>query len=169
MIRIRQVVDKPFLLTGASTLCSRLIKKWGNQEQLADPGWVFPKPSAICQADVGSIGIPNARANAIREFANGVERQFIAFDGTMDLDLFLRRTESLPGIGKWTANYIAMRTLNEPDAFPSGDLGLEKALQRAEIVGPSSKTSAKKMLQKAENWRPWRSYATMVLWQSLAH
>jgi DNA-3-methyladenine glycosylase II len=80
----------------------------------------------------------------------------IKFEGVVDSDAFLHRLCEIPGIGKWTAQYVAMRALGEPDAFPSADLGLLRAL----ALG-----AARELEQHAEAWRPWRAYAAMYLWR----
>ena len=80
----------------------------------------------------------------------------IRFDGRLDSETLLTRLREIPGIGDWTAQYVAMRALGEPDAFPSGDLGLLRALGLG---------TAKELERRAEAWRPWRAYAAMYLWR----
>jgi AraC family transcriptional regulator of adaptative response / DNA-3-methyladenine glycosylase II len=99
--------------------------------------------------------MPAARAATIRSLARSVCDGRIRFDGVTDVDDFVARLCEIPGIGKWTAQYIAMRALGEPDAFPSGDLGLLRSL---------GLTTARDLERRAETWRPWRAYATMYLW-----
>jgi len=81
----------------------------------------------------------------------------ISFDGGADSEALLARLCEIPGIGKWTAQYVAMRALGEPDAFPSGDLGLLRALDLE---------NARELERRAEAWRPWRAYAAMYLWST---
>jgi AraC family transcriptional regulator of adaptative response / DNA-3-methyladenine glycosylase II len=95
---------------------------------------------------VAAIGLPRARAHAIRAAAE-------AFSSASPPNN-IHALRKLPGIGDWTAQYIAMRAFNEPDAFPAGDLGLIRAAGRD-------------VVKKAEEWRPWRAYATMHFWMSL--
>jgi 3-methyladenine DNA glycosylase/8-oxoguanine DNA glycosylase len=99
--------------------------------------------------------MPGARAETIRGLARVVCNGRIRFDGVTDCDAFLTRLCEIPGIGKWTAQYVAMRALGEPDAFPSGDLGLLRALDLE---------SSAELERRAEAWRPWRAYAAMFLW-----
>jgi 3-methyladenine DNA glycosylase/8-oxoguanine DNA glycosylase len=80
----------------------------------------------------------------------------IKFEGVVDSDAFLNRLCEIPGIGKWTAQYVAMRALREPDAFPSSDIGLLRAM---------SLESSRELENRAEAWRPWRAYAAMYLWK----
>jgi AraC family transcriptional regulator of adaptative response / DNA-3-methyladenine glycosylase II len=107
---------------------------------------------------IASIGLPNARAASLRNLAAVVVRGEIDLEPGADVVETLSKLIDLPGIGPWTADYIAMRALHWPDAFPHGDLGLMKAMNA---------TSAKVLESEAENWRPWRAYAAMHLWQSL--
>src|SRR5205823_2252390 len=99
-----------------------------------------------------------ARAHCIRSFARAVCDGVIAFAGVSDVDDFRARLCELPGIGDWTAQYVAMRALGEPDAFPSSDLGLFHATG---IHHP------RKLEERAQSWRPWRAYAAMYLWQGV--
>jgi AraC family transcriptional regulator of adaptative response / DNA-3-methyladenine glycosylase II len=107
-------------------------------------------------ADYSTIGLPAARAESIRRLALAVERRELSFTGVADPAQWMERFRALPGIGEWTAQYVAMRALGEPDAFPAADLGLLRA---------SGAASPKQLEQRAEQWRPWRAYAAMHLWQ----
>jgi AraC family transcriptional regulator of adaptative response / DNA-3-methyladenine glycosylase II len=106
----------------------------------------------------GGLGLPNARAESLRSLASAVARREIDLDPGIDPTAVVARLVELPGIGPWTAEYIAMRALRWPDAFPAADLGLMKA------VGLKS---ARAVENAAERWRPWRAYAAMHLWKSL--
>ncbi len=108
---------------------------------------------------MGSIGMPRQRAQALRALAAAVADGRLPLDGALELDPIVAKLRELPGVGEWTAQYIAMRALGEPDAFPAGDLGLRKALgRRGEPI------SAARLRARAERWRPWRAYAAMWLW-----
>ena len=102
------------------------------------------------------MGMPGARAATIRALAQAVCDGRISFEGIVASDDFLNRLSEIPGIGKWTAQYVAMRALGEPDAFPSGDLGLLRALDLK---------NSRELESRAQAWRPWRAYATMYLWK----
>jgi AraC family transcriptional regulator of adaptative response / DNA-3-methyladenine glycosylase II len=106
-------------------------------------------------ADLASIGLPQARAESIRSLARAASQRQLSFDGIVETPEFLARLCEIPGIGQWTAQYVAMRALREPDAFPCGDLGL---LHAAKL------TSASELSKRSEAWRPWRAYAVMYLW-----
>jgi AraC family transcriptional regulator of adaptative response / DNA-3-methyladenine glycosylase II len=103
-----------------------------------------------------ALGIIGARARSILALAQAVAGRKLALSFAANVEDQIEALMSLPGIGPWTAQYIAMRALQWPDAFPSGDLVLLKA----------SKASEKQLKQRAEAWRPWRSYAAHYLWQS---
>jgi AraC family transcriptional regulator of adaptative response / DNA-3-methyladenine glycosylase II len=117
---------------------------------------LFPRAEDLAEADIARIGLPKARAEAITALARSVIEKRLRFDSPQDPTDLQSRLKEIPGIGEWTAQYIAMR-LGDPDAFPAGDLGVKHALS---IAGES------KITQRAEAWRPWRAYAVMYLWQS---
>ena len=102
-----------------------------------------------------ALGLTRARAATISALARAVCERQISFEGIMDVEAFLARLCEVPGIGTWTAQYIAMRALGEPDAFPAGDIALLRAMEV---------TSARELERRAEAWRPWRAYAVMYLW-----
>jgi AraC family transcriptional regulator, regulatory protein of adaptative response / DNA-3-methyladenine glycosylase II len=168
-LAVRAILGQQVTVKGATTLTGRLVEKFGkplcsptkNQNHLpAIPGLthIFPAPDAIAEADVASIGLPAARAESLRALARAVAANRIAFTGVVDAADFRRQLCELPGIGSWTAEYVAMRALRDPDAFPSSDLGLLKA---AGIKSP------RELEARAEPWRPWRAYAAMCLWTGL--
>jgi AraC family transcriptional regulator of adaptative response / DNA-3-methyladenine glycosylase II len=105
------------------------------------------------------LGLTTARAATIIALARTIETGAIRLDASADVERTIAELQELPGIGAWTAQYIAMRALAWPDAFPHTDLGVKKAL---------GQTSHKQVLAMAEQWKPWRAYATIHLWQSLA-
>jgi DNA-3-methyladenine glycosylase II len=109
----------------------------------------------LAEAKLTSIGLPGARAETIRAFARAVRDGQIRFEGIVEAEHFMKRLCEIPGIGKWTAQYVAMRALGEPDALPGGDLGLMRAL---------GLESARELEPRSETWRPWRAYAAMYLW-----
>jgi len=119
----------------------------------------FPTPARLARADLAKIGLPRARAGALNALAAEVAEGRLQFDQLGDLDQAVPRLTALPGIGAWTAQYIAMRGLSEPDAFPAGDLGVVRALTR-----PGRKPAAGAIEARAEAWRPWRAYAVIALW-----
>jgi AraC family transcriptional regulator, regulatory protein of adaptative response / DNA-3-methyladenine glycosylase II len=123
----------------------------------------FPSAAAIAAADPDALGLTRSRARALVGLCAALA------DGTLDLDPGADRDEArarllaLPGIGPWTAEYVAMRALGDPDAFPATDLGVRRAVERAGLPGDPAAVAA-----LAERWRPWRAYAVQHLWASLA-
>jgi AraC family transcriptional regulator of adaptative response / DNA-3-methyladenine glycosylase II len=162
---VRAILGQQVSVRGASTLAGRLVREFGKPVAGAPGGLshLFPSPAQLADCDVASIGLPRARAAAIRGFAGAIANGELVLDGARGLDDAVARLAELPGIGAWTAQYIAMRALGEPDAFPAGDLALRKALASGDA--PISAVQAERA---AEEFRPWRSYAAMALWRSLA-
>jgi AraC family transcriptional regulator, regulatory protein of adaptative response / DNA-3-methyladenine glycosylase II len=153
---VRAILGQQITVAGATTLAGRLARQFGKLVPAANGlTHVFPGAEILADAEIAGIGLPRARAETIRAFARAVLDQRISFEGSLDGQEFLRRLRSIPGIGVWTAQYIAMRTLGDPDAFPSGDLGLLRKLRLR---------SSSELERRAELWRPWRAYATMYLW-----
>ncbi|HYL62597.1 MAG TPA: AlkA N-terminal domain-containing protein [Candidatus Methylomirabilis sp.] len=155
-LAVRAILGQQVTVKGASTLAGRLVQAFGKEFNGA-PGLthLFPRPGVLADAKLASIGLPAARAETIRALARAVCDGRISFEGVVETEQFLARLCEIPGIGRWTAQYVAMRALGEPDAFPAGDLGLAHALELH---------SAREMEERARAWRPWRAYATMYLW-----
>ncbi|MGB0012733.1 MAG: AlkA N-terminal domain-containing protein [Candidatus Sulfotelmatobacter sp.] len=155
-LAVRAILGQQVSVKGATTLAGRLVKTFGEKFIGAtDLTHVFPEPSALADANFAGIGLPKARSETIRSLARAVCAGRIRFDGVTDSGEFLSRLCEIPGIGEWTAQYVAMRALGEPDAFPSTDLGLMRAMHL---------DSAHELERLAETWRPWRSYAAIHLW-----
>ena len=157
-LAVRAILGQQVSVKGASTLAGRLVQAFGTP---LDCGGglthIFPTSAALAAANYAAIGLTVARAEAIRQLALATHRGEIVFAGVVDPSRFMQRLRTLPGIGEWTAQYIAMRALSEPDAFPAGDLWLLRA---------SGSAGPKQLEKLAEAWRPWRAYAAMHLWQT---
>jgi 3-methyladenine DNA glycosylase/8-oxoguanine DNA glycosylase len=164
-VAVRAVLGQQISVAGARTLAGRLAALCGRPlpKTLARPGLthVFPSPGDVAEADVASVGLPRARAAALKAFARAVADGSFVLAAPNGLAEFEERLTALPGFGPWTAHVVALRALGEGDAFPDGDLGLVKAMERAGI--PKDRIAA-----RAERWRPYRAYATLHLWASLA-
>ncbi len=158
---VRAVLGQQVSVAAGRTLASRLVERAGRALPDGREGLthVFPTPEALARADLNGIGVTGARLAAIRTLARAVtERQldFGAPVGEVTVALM-----ALPGIGAWTAQYIALRALGEPDAFPAAD----SVLRRMAAEGGKSLTP-RALGAQAETWRPWRSYAVMHLWRA---
>jgi AraC family transcriptional regulator, regulatory protein of adaptative response / DNA-3-methyladenine glycosylase II len=157
---VRAILGQQVTVRGATTLSGRLVNKFGHAFALSNGlTHIFPEPEVLAEADIASIGLPQARAQTIREFARFVLDHKVSFEGVFNSEALLQRLCSIQGIGRWTAQYVAMRAFGDPDAFPSGDLGLLRGL---------GLKSVRALERRAEVWRPWRAYATMYIWSCSA-
>lgn len=152
----RAILGQQITVRGATALAGRIARSFGQPFSAANGlTHLFPTPEALANAKLTSVGLPSKRAETVHAFARAVRDGQISFERIIDSDAFLAQLCKIPGIGAWTAQYVAMRALGEPDAFPSHDLGLLRAL---------GLTSSRELEKRAEAWRPWRAYASMYLW-----
>ena len=161
---VRAILGQQVSVRGATTLAGRLVRRCGEPLRGEMPEGLthlFPRPERLARADLSSIGMPGARVEAVRTLARAVARGDLRLDGALELEETLARMRALPGLGPWTAGYVAMRGLCEPDGFPYGDLGLRRAVSTN--GRPVSSASLDRM---ADAWRPWRAYAAMHLWSA---
>lgn len=161
-LAVRAILGQQITVQGATTLSGRLVRRFGTPVSLGDDPaltHLFPSPAVLAHADLTTIGLPRARAEAIRGLAAAVAAGELVLDAPQGLDEAMPRLRALPGIGEWSAHYIAMRALREPDAFPATDLGLRRA-----VAGDGAPVSDVVLRRMAEAWRPWRAYAAMYLW-----
>jgi AraC family transcriptional regulator, regulatory protein of adaptative response / DNA-3-methyladenine glycosylase II len=162
-VATRAILGQQVSVAAARTLAGRFAAAFGTpiETPFAALSTTFPAAERIARlapAKVASIGLPGARARTILGMARAIERGDIELAPNVDIERMLERLRALPGIGEWTAQYIGMRALAWPDAFPHTDLGVMKALK---LKDP------RRVLAAAEAWRPWRAYAVMHLWRSL--
>ncbi len=166
-LAFRAVLGQQVSVAGAGTLAGRLVRARGEAlpETLADGSLthLFPDPDAVAGLEPGEIGLPAARHGALVGLAQALKSGGIALDPGADRDIVRHRLLSLTGIGPWTASYVVMRALGDPDAFLPTDLGVRRALARMGCAGGLRRIEA-----RAESWRPWRSYAVQHLWAGLA-
>lgn len=165
-VAVRAIVGQQVSVKGATTLVARLAKACGdNYSACGNPelNLVFPSPEAVAQSSLSGLGITTRRIDAIRELALALTAGELRFDGNMDTATFVERITRIPGIGPWTAQYVALRALNDPDAFPHADLILLRA-----ATADGTTLTPKELLNRAEQWRPWRAYAVMLLWRHYA-
>jgi AraC family transcriptional regulator of adaptative response / DNA-3-methyladenine glycosylase II len=158
---VRAILGQQVTVAAASTLAGRLAKKHGERISVPDSGGltvVFPTPHVL--AGIRLTGLPRVRARAIRSLAQAVVSGRVTLSGTEEetLDSLVR----IRGIGEWTAQYIAMRALRQPDAFPVNDLVLLRSAGRGRPL------TAAALRKRAEQWRPWRAYAALLLWRDSA-
>jgi AraC family transcriptional regulator of adaptative response / DNA-3-methyladenine glycosylase II len=157
-LAVRAVLGQQVSVAAGRGLAERLALRHG--EPLPRPAGglslLFPTPERLATAEI--TGMPAARARALGALARAV-RNGLALDERRDVPATRAALLELPGIGPWTVEYIAMRALRDPDAFPAGDLVLRNAL---------GGISARELLARADAWRPWRAYAAMHLWSAAA-
>jgi AraC family transcriptional regulator of adaptative response / DNA-3-methyladenine glycosylase II len=163
-LAVRAVLGQQITVQGARTLAGRLVERFGDvlAERRGELTHLFPAPAALVDAPLESIGLPQARAETIRLLARTVT-EGLDLAPTSAPDEVRARLLAIPGIGPWTVEYVAMRALRDPDAFPAADLGLRQALA---VNGRPA--SAADVERRSAGWRPWRAYAAAHLWQSLA-
>ena len=165
-VAVRAILGQQVSVAAARTLAARLVQQHGTTLDSAPlPGLdrLFPTPEALAEADLRALGVTGARAETVRGMARAVLDGRVDFRAEQPLDAFVARWVALPGIGEWTAHYMAMRALSHPDAFPAADLILRRAAaQGGDALGTKALTAL------AEAWRPWRAYAVIHLWRASA-
>jgi AraC family transcriptional regulator of adaptative response / DNA-3-methyladenine glycosylase II len=154
---VRAIVGQQVSVAAARTVLGRLAAAYGEELTEADGGLThrFPAPEALAELDPGSLPFPRRRAEALRALARLVAAGELHLDPGADPEDTRARLMAIPGVGGWTASYIAMRALADPDVFLPSDIGIRHALAR---LGAGA---------DPRRWRPWRSYAVMHLWRSL--
>ena len=162
-IAMRAIIGQQVSVAAARTLTARLAQAFGEALPAgfaAGMSHLFPTPDALADADLTAIGLTRTRAQTVRTVARAVLDGRVDFHGERTLEDFIARWVVLPGIGPWTASYIALRALGHPDAFPADDLVLQKA-----VPTDGTRMTAKALTARAEAWRPWRGYAVMQVWK----
>ena len=161
-LAIRAVLGQQITVPAAVRLASRLVATYG--EPLARPSLglshFFPRPEVLAQADLRILGMPKSRAETLSAVAAARLENPEIFANNCGLEEAVQRFRAIRGVGEWTAQYIALRQLREPDAFPASDLGVMRALTDERGLRPK----ADEVLARAERWRPWRAYAAQHLW-----
>ena len=166
-LSVRAILGQQITVGAASGLAGKLVAAHGETLKHAEANalgltHVFPAPARLAAADFATLGMPRTRASALSALAAAVVADPQLFGARQGLDDAITRLRALPGIGEWTAQYIAMRELREPDAFPAADIGLLRAMADPAGVRPRPN----ELLARAEAWRPWRAYAALHLWAS---
>jgi len=162
-LAVRAILGQQVSVRAATTIAGRIAHAFGAPlDGTAPPGLThcFPPPAALAEAPLERVGLTRARADAVRFLAAAVRDGTLDFERLGELDTAVETLCRLPGIGPWTAQYVAMRALGEPDALPAGDLGVRRALAvRGRLP------TLREVEVRAEAWRPWRAYAVMALWR----
>jgi AraC family transcriptional regulator of adaptative response / DNA-3-methyladenine glycosylase II len=161
-LAVRAVLGQQITVAAATRLAGRLVQAYGTPYSADGLSHVFPRPERLADADLATLGMPRARAKALSALARAVVADPHIFGARRSLEEAIERLRNLDGIGEWTAQYIAMRQLREPDAFPAADIGLLRAMADAHGARPTPA----ELTMRAERWRPWRAYAALHLWVS---
>lgn len=163
---VRAVLGQQVTVKAARTLAQRLVNRWGTPIATPWPSLthLFPAPEVLANASeqvLGEQGITRQRQAAIRALAQGVFTGSLRLEPTAPPDATIAALKALPGIGDWTAHYIAMRALHWPDAFPAGDVALHHALGLRHL---GLREATREAERRAQGWRPWRAYAVIRAW-----
>jgi AraC family transcriptional regulator, regulatory protein of adaptative response / DNA-3-methyladenine glycosylase II len=162
-LAVRAILGQQVTVRGATTLAGRLAQDFGEPLRCANTfglTHLFPQPGVLAKAQIR--GLPQLRTQSIRALAQATLDGRINFDNRLPIDNLLKRFTDIQGIGDWTAHYVAMRALGDPDAFPANDLVLLRMAGERKTLTPAA------LLKRAEAWRPWRAYAAMLLWRAAA-
>jgi AraC family transcriptional regulator of adaptative response / DNA-3-methyladenine glycosylase II len=169
-LAVRAILGQQVTVHAATRIAARLVEAFGDDVETPVAGLRKLWPSAerlasLDPAQVAATGIIASRARAIVTLAAEIAAGRLRLEPSADIAATLAALEALPGVGPWTAQYIAMRALAWPDAFPHPDVAVMKAMNGGQVAG--DRRQVKALLAKTEAWRPWRSYAVMHLWKSL--
>ena len=159
-IAVRAIVGQQVSVKGATTVMGRIAAQYGDD---SPQGLCFPRAEALALLDTTTLSMPRKRAQAIKDMSAAVAAGDIRFDADVSTENLVEQLTAIKGIGPWTAQYISMRALNDPDAFLDGDLVLLRVAK--DYLGIGSRAE---LLDRAEQWRPWRAYAGMHLWRAAA-
>lgn len=154
---VRAVLGQQVSVAAARTLAHRLLTRFGTP--LPGGARLFPDAAALLAADLAAVGLTRARVATLRSMATALLEGRVDFAPGQSLDGFVGRWTALPGIGAWTAHYLALRVLGHPDAFPADDLVLRRA-----AAGGAAPATGRALAGRAQAWRPWRAYAAVHLW-----
>ena len=169
-LTVRAILGQQVSVKAATTLAGRIAARYGEPVSLPVSlsgrrgiilDRLFPTPQRLARARFRSLGLVTSRAETIRRVAAAAVSGEIRFDETQEPDELRANLLAIRGIGEWTAEYVAMRALKYPDAFPASDLGLLKAVESNRKLKPNE------LKARARAWRPWRAYAALLLWGSL--
>ena len=163
-VAARAVLGQQVSVAAATTLARRLVDRFGAHLDGMPEGLdrQFPAPQALLDAPLESIGLPRTRAATLRAVAQACADGRLDFSRAQPLDHFVQQAVALPGIGPWTAHYMALRAMGMPDAFPAGDLILQQ------VLGEGQRLSERETERRSQPWRPWRAYAVLHLWHLAA-
>jgi AraC family transcriptional regulator of adaptative response / DNA-3-methyladenine glycosylase II len=164
-LAVRAILGQQVSVAAARKLAAQLTEGYGTTIDGSGGGiagltHLFPTPERLARSTLTAVRMPGQRKSAIRSLASAAAKQPALLTAGPGIDASVAALREVPGIGEWTAQYIALRALHEPDAFPAADAGLLRAVER--LTG--SRPTPAELLARAERWRPWRAYAALWLW-----
>lgn len=166
-IGVRAILGQQVSVVGARTSAERLVEAYGAPLDLSGPHVVsrlFPLAEVLAAIDSAELRLPRVRGRALAALATAVAQGALALDRSADREQVRSGLLEIPGVGNWTADYIAMRGLGDPDVFLATDLGVKHAATRLGVAGGTGTTD---IATASDRWRPWRSYALLHLWTAL--
>lgn len=167
---VRAIIGQQVTVKAAVTITRRLVDRLGEQlpstpaNEATGLLRLFPSAEAVANALLDNIGMPGKRVATLQRLAAAVANGALELHVENGTDELIGRLCELPGIGPWTAEYIALRGFGEPDAFPAADLGLLKA-----PLWGNKGITARQLLARSQTWRPWRAYAAVHIWQNYSN
>ncbi len=165
---VRAVLGQQVSVKAATTFAGRIAERYGEPvgvdiKEVDDaPTRLFPAPQRLARARLENLGIIRSRAQTIRDLARATSSGELDFGADQSAEQFHSTLTSIKGVGDWTAEYVAMRALKSPDAFPASDLGLLRAFDEQD----GRRLRPAELAARAEAWRPWRAYAALLIWGS---
>jgi len=162
---VRAILGQQVSVKAATTLAARIASRYGDSNTFSntDLTLLFPTVEQLSDASFEDLGLTQARIQTLRTWVEYYQNNAETLTHYQDLSVLEKQLVALKGIGPWTVNYIAMRGLSDPNAFPASDLGIIKALTKED-----KKPTTKQIIERASAWQPWRAYATLYLWLSNA-
>lgn len=165
-LTVRAILGQQVSVRAAATLAGRIAARYGERLSMdagdipGAPDRLFPGPRRLVRARLENIGLIRARAQTIRDVARATLAGELVFDASQPVEELRAALLSIKGIGNWTAEYVLMRALKQPDAFPASDLGLLRAFD----AESRRRLRPAELAARSEAWRPWRAYAAMLIW-----
>ena len=163
-IAVRAITGQQISVDGATTVMGKIAYMFGEQTPVGFPvSHFFPTPQALAELDPQALPMPQARARTIRSVSKAITDGKLALESNLNTQFLIDQLLAIKGIGPWTAQYIAMRALADADALLEGDLVLENAA--GHLYGDGQRMPTRELVELAEQWRPYRAYASLHLWE----
>jgi AraC family transcriptional regulator of adaptative response / DNA-3-methyladenine glycosylase II len=162
-LAVRAILGQQITVEAARRLAGKLVRVCNQSSATLAKGnltCVFPSAGCLAATDLSALGMPNSRKNTLKALAEAAVMNPRLFEPVGSVEEAMVRLRAIPGIGEWTAQYIALRALRETDAFPATDIGILRGAMKLDGIA----TTAAQLIGRAERWRPWRAYAAQHLW-----